>query len=280
MSGVALLWTMSFLPTVRVPRTASTRFERPYLPLISAATAAPETKATDVRPTAPPSAPNMRRIKTGCGVGMEAFGSPICAHAMVPPLITISGLAPNSSGFHSTMSASLPTCREPTRCDMPCASAGFTVYLATYLLMRALSWPEASSSGSAPRCFFILSAVCQVRVTTSPTRPIAWESDDMTEMAPRSCRMSSAAMVSPRIRLSAKATSSGMFLSRWWQTMSMSKCSSMVLTVKGRVGLVDDGNTCGSPHTLMMSGACPPPAPSEWYVWIVRPPIAASESST
>mmetsp|Transcript_16012 Transcript_16012/g.48116 ORF Transcript_16012/g.48116 Transcript_16012/m.48116 type:complete len:333 (-) Transcript_16012:528-1526(-) len=111
-------------------------------------------------------------------------------------------------------------------------------------------------------------------------RPMAWESEEMMEMAPMSCRMSSAAMVSPRIRDSANATSSGMLGSRWWQTMSMSRCSSMVFTVKGRVGFVDDGSTLGSPQTLMMSGAWPPPAPSEWYVWIVRPLIAASESST
>ena len=45
---------------------------------------------------------------------------------------------------------------------------------------------------------------------TSPTRPIAWLSDDIIENAPRSCRMSSAAIVSLRMRLSAKATSSGM----------------------------------------------------------------------
>ena len=44
---------------------------------------------------------------------------------------------------------------------------------------------------------------------TSPTRPIAWLSDEIIESAPRSCRMSSAAMVSRRMRLSAKATSSG-----------------------------------------------------------------------
>lgn len=35
------------------------------------------------------------------------------------------------------------------------------------------------------------------------------------------------------IRLSAKATSSGTPLSRWWHTMSMSRCSSMVFTVYG-----------------------------------------------
>jgi hypothetical protein len=84
--------------------------------------------------------------------------------------------------------------------------------------MRALSEPALVSSSRAPRCRFILSAVCQVRQTTSPTRPMACESEDMIEIAPMSCRMSSAAMVSPRIRDSAKATSSGIEASRWWQT--------------------------------------------------------------
>ena len=54
------------------------------------------------------------------------------------------------------------------------------------------------------------------------------------------------------------------YLSRWWQTISMSKCSSMVFLVNGLVGLVDDGITFASEHTLMISGAWPPPAPSEW----------------
>ena len=49
---------------------------------------------------------------------------------------------------------------------------------------------------------------------TSPIRPIACESDEMIENAPRSCRISSAAMVSLRIRLSAKATSSGIDFDR------------------------------------------------------------------
>ena len=107
-------------------------------------------------------------------------------------------------------------------------------------------------------------AVCQVRSATSPTRPMAWESEPIIEIAPRSWRMSSAAMVDGRIRLSAKARSSGMVGFRWWQTMSMSRCSSMVFTVWGRVGLVELGSTLASEHTVMMSGACPPPAPSEW----------------
>ncbi len=95
-----------------------------------------------------------------------------------------------------------------------------------------------------------------------------------------SCRMSSAAMVSRRMRLSAKATSSGIDLSRWWQTISMSRCSSSVLTVKGRVGLVEDGSTWSSPQILMMSGAWPPPAPSVWKAWMVRPFMAFTVFST
>ena len=79
--------------------------------------------------------------------------------------------------------------------------------------------------------------------------------EDIIEIAPRSCKTSSAAMVSARIRDSANATSSGMFLERWWQTISMSRCSSSVLRVKGLVGLVDEGRTFSCSTTLMMSGA-------------------------
>ena len=70
---------------------------------------------------------------------------------------------------------------------------------------------------------------------------MACESEEMIEMAPRSCRTSSAAMVEGLIRDSAKARSSGTAGLRWWQTISMSRCSSMVLTVCGRVGLVERG---------------------------------------
>ena len=86
----------------------------------------------------------------------------------------------------------------------------------------------------------------------------------MIEIAPRSCSTSSAAIVDGRIRLSANARSSGTAGLRWWQTISMSRCSARVLRVYGRVGLVEDGSTFGCPATVMMSGACPPPAPSVW----------------
>ena len=62
--------------------------------------------------------------------------------------------------------------------------------------------------------------------------------------------------------------------------MSMSRCSSSVFIVYGRVGLVELGSTLGRPATLMMSGAWPPPAPSVWNVWMVRPLKAAILSST
>lgn len=60
----------------------------------------------------------------------------------------------------------------------------------------------------------------------------------------------------------------------------MSKCSSIVLAVYGLVGFVDDGSTDFSPTTLIISGACPPPAPSEWYVWIHLPLNASIVCST
>ncbi len=62
--------------------------------------------------------------------------------------------------------------------------------------------------------------------------------------------------------------------------MSMSRCSATVLTVCGRVGLVDPGMTFGWLATVRMSGACPPPAPSVWKAWMDRPPIAASVDCT
>src|SRR6266849_3212947 len=70
---------------------------------------------------------------------------------------------------------------------------------------------------------------------------------------PRSCRISSAAIVSGRIRLSAKATSSGTCGFKWWHTMSISRCSAIVLTVYGLVGLVEEGRMLGK-EALRMIG--------------------------
>ncbi len=54
----------------------------------------------------------------------------------------------------------------------------------------------------------------------------------------------------------------------------------MVLRVNGMVGFVELGSTFGKLAARMMSGAWPPPAPSVWYVWMVRPLSAAMVSST
>jgi len=53
---------------------------------------------------------------------------------------------------------------------------------------------EPTTAGRSP-------AVCHVRMMTSPTLPIACESEEIMLMAPMSCKMSSAAIVSCLIRL-------------------------------------------------------------------------------
>lgn len=186
------------------------------------------------------------------------------AHAIIPPLTTKFGLVANHTGSHTTKSANFPTSTLPTTCPIPCASAGLIVYLLTYLFTRSLSAPVPSSASNAPLCTLFLCAVFHVRITTSPHLPIAWLSLLIILIAPKSCNTSSAAIVSARIRDSANATSSGIDLDRWWHTISMSRCSSSVLRVYGRVGFVLDGSTLGSATTRMMSGAWPPPAPSVW----------------
>ena len=95
------------------------------------ARAAWDTKLTQVLASARPKAPNIGRMCTGCGVGIEALGSPIAAATIAPPLTMIAGFTPKKAGFQSTRSASLPTSIEPTSWAMPCASAGLIVYLAT-----------------------------------------------------------------------------------------------------------------------------------------------------
>jgi hypothetical protein len=121
---------MSRLPIDRQPLTATSRFARPYRAGPPSSSASRDTNATDVAPTARPYAPNIGRMTSGCGVGIDAFGSPICAHAMNPPLSTSSGFTPKNAGFHNTRSASFPTSTEPISPATPCAIAGLIVYLA------------------------------------------------------------------------------------------------------------------------------------------------------
>ena len=47
-----------------------------------------EMKAIEEEEAARPNDPNIGLIYTGWGVGMDALGSPIWAHTMLPPFIT------------------------------------------------------------------------------------------------------------------------------------------------------------------------------------------------
>ena len=60
-----------------------------------------------------------------------------------------------------------------------------------------------------------------------------------------SCSMSSAAIVVARIRRLGEREILRHRGFRWWQTISMSRCSATVLTVCGSVGLVEPGSTFG-----------------------------------
>jgi hypothetical protein len=78
-----------------------------------------------------PNAPNIGRGSCGCGVGMEAFASPMFAQAITPAFSTTCGRTPKKAGSHSTRSASLPGSTDPTSPSSPCVTAGPIVYLAT-----------------------------------------------------------------------------------------------------------------------------------------------------
>src|ERR1700759_3683576 len=94
------------------------------------ATAALEANTTEDAVSDLPKAANIGWECTGCGVGIEAFGSPIGAATIEPPLMMHSGLTPKNAGAHSTRSASLPFSTEPISLETPCAIAGLMVYLA------------------------------------------------------------------------------------------------------------------------------------------------------
>src|SRR5216684_2010777 len=128
MVGVASFSFMSRLPNWRVLWTATFFFRSPSRAGTPAANAAAERNVTEVEWRA--AMPNIGRYSTGWGVGIDAFGSPIAAQAIIPPFNTSSGLTPKNAGRHNTRSASLPTSIEPTTSEMPWAMAGLIVYLA------------------------------------------------------------------------------------------------------------------------------------------------------
>ena len=185
----------------------------------------------------PGAAPNIGRGRTGCGVGIDALASPIGAQAIIPPLTTTCGPDAEERRVPQHEVGQLA---DLDRADLVGRGRGRRPG-------RSCTWRRSGGPGgcrrrrrraASPRRRFITCAVCQVRMTTSPMRPIAWESEPIIEIAPRSWRTSSAAMVDGRMRLSANARSSGTAGLRWWQTISMSRCSSTRVdgVRAGRVG--------------------------------------------
>ena len=217
-----------------------------------------------VAPVARPSAPNIGRMSSGCGVGIDAFASPICAQAMKPPLMHELGLdaeerrPPQHEIGQLADLDRADLVRHAVRDRRVDRVLRDVAADAEVVVVAALARRGGRAAPSS------CAAVCQVRVITSPTRPIAWLSLEMMLIAPRSWRMSSAAIVSPRMRLSAKATSSGMLAVE--VVADHEHVEVLVERVHRerarRVGRARE--TFGSPQTRMMSGACPPPAPSEW----------------
>jgi len=113
--GVSALSFMECLPIPpRVLETGSNRRDRPRSAARLLCAAAPLTKVTELACSALPKAPNIGRKYCGWGVGIEAFGSPMTAAAMVPHFRIMSGFTPKKAGVHTTRSASLPTSTEPT----------------------------------------------------------------------------------------------------------------------------------------------------------------------
>src|SRR5215204_854757 len=88
--GVALFNLRSAFDNARQPRTAYRFLRRPYRSVVPPSREAFDTKARAVAAPALPCAPNIGRMATGWGVGIDAFASPICDQAMNPPLMTSS----------------------------------------------------------------------------------------------------------------------------------------------------------------------------------------------
>ena len=187
----------------------------------------------------------------------------MAAQAMKPPLRISSGFTPKNFGSHTTRSASLPTSTEPTWWAMPWVRAGVdsvfgNIALDPKIIVLPPSLPgggraELASYGRFARCGESLPR----RGHSLRVRRHHAEGTHIVQHILGRNRFRSNTRLGKRYVFGTPG-------SRWWQTINMSRCSSMVLTVKGRVGFVDEGRTFGNPHTLMISGACPPPAPSVW----------------
>ena len=130
MVGRASFIAISALATPRMFFTGAIRRRTASQSLSPSSSATGATNASDKKGATDGDAPNIGRARIGCVVGIEAFASPICAHAMSPPFRTTAGRMPKNAGFQRQRSASLPTSTEPTSSSNPWAIAGLIVTLA------------------------------------------------------------------------------------------------------------------------------------------------------
>ena len=112
---------------------------------------------------AEPKAPNIGRYIIGCGVGSEAFGSPMFAQTIKPPLSTSLGLAPKKAGSQSTRSAILPGAIEPSTWEMPAVMAGLMRDLGHVPQHAEVVVARGRPRGVCRAPFFMVSAVWMAR---------------------------------------------------------------------------------------------------------------------
>ena len=154
------------------------------------------------------------------------------------------GRTPKNAGSHSTRSASLPTSTEPTSAlrargrspGRSCTSRRSGGPAGCRRRRRRRARPGAASSRAR-------SATCAGPPRRCGPSPASPSRSSRSRRGRGGCPRRRSSTVGSR--LSAKARSSGTDGLRWWHTINMSRCSSTVFTVCGRVGLVDDGSTFG-----------------------------------
>ena len=207
-----------------------------------------------------------------------ALPSPDAPQAEIPLLSTSSGRTPANCGHHSTASASLPTSSEPTcrgepvrdrRVDRDLGEvAQHARVVARAVLARRA--PPSSRRRSAAR------AGRPRRSGPSPASPTR-ASRSRRGRAARPRRPSSAAARGGAARSSRPRGRPG---ASTCTAATIARCSASAPAPNGTVGEVEEVSTRSRPASASRSGAWPPPQPSMWNAWIVRPPNAASVSST
>ena len=129
----------------------------------------------------------------------------------------------------------------------------------------------AAARRRSTRQAFIAWASWNVRRTVSMIRPMPCESELTIWIAPSSWSGPSAAIVAGCVRSRMSARSSATPNVAPWLRTVIATPSSTALTPHGIVGVVEEQMTFASRTMPIRSGTCPPPVPSTWYAWTVRP---------